>query len=101
MESRYRRHREMADLVKAWAEKRLNGVFPEPGYQSATISVLNRGSLDFDKFHTALKAKGYEISNGYGEVKEKTFRIGHMGDITPAMVKELLKVMDETLEEVQ
>lgn len=101
MASRYKRHREMADLVKAWAEKNLNGTFPEDGYQSATISVLNRGDLDFDKFHAALKAKGYEISNGYGEVKDKTFRIGHMGDITPAAVRELLKVMDETLEEVQ
>jgi aspartate aminotransferase-like enzyme len=101
MQARYRRHREMADTVKNWAEKKLNGVFPEEGYQSASISVLNRGSLDFDKFHSSLKAKGYEISNGYGEVKDKTFRIGHMGDITPAAVKELLAVMDATLEESQ
>ena len=101
MSARYERHQEMADLVKCWAKKNLDGIFPEEGYQSNTIGVLNRAGLDFDKFHSALKSKGYEISNGYGEVKEKTFRIGHMGDITPARVKELLSVMGETLEEMQ
>jgi len=98
MQSRYRRHKEMADTVRKWSSK-LFGMFPEEGYMSNTIGVLNRGNLDFSKFHSALKEKGYEISGGYGEVKEKTFRIGHMGDLTPKRVSELLKVMDETLEE--
>ena len=76
-------------------------MFPEEGYRSKTIGVVNRGDLDFDTFHSKLKSKGYEISNGYGEVKGSTFRIGHMGDITPSMLKELLSAMDETLEEMQ
>lgn len=95
----YERHAEMAKLVEDWADAKLAGVFPEEGYRSKGISVLNRGDLDFDAFHKKLKAKGYEISNGYGDIKEKTFRIGHMGDVTPAGVKELLAVMDEILEE--
>ena len=101
MAARYRRHQGMADMVRKWADERLSGLFPEEGYRSRTISVINRGDLDFDTFHTALKSKGYEISNGYGDVKSSTFRIGHMGDITPARLKELLSVMDETLEEMQ
>jgi len=100
MPARYRRHQEMADLVKAWSKK-LYGIFPEEGFQSNTIGVLNRGPLDFDKFHASLKSRGYEISNGYGGVKEKTFRIGHMGDLTPARVRKLLSVMDEILEEMK
>lgn len=98
MDARYRRHKEMAELVRKWS-KGLNGMLPEEGYMSDTIGVINRGGLDFDKFHSILKTKGYEISNGYGEVKQQTFRIGHMGDLTPKRIKELLKVMDETLEE--
>lgn len=101
MQARYRRHQEMADLVRVWAEKNLNGILPEKGYQSNTIGVLNRGNLDFEKFHGALKAKGYEISAGYGKVKEETFRIGHMGDTTPGGIKELLSVMDGIMEEMQ
>jgi aspartate aminotransferase-like enzyme len=100
MAARYKRHSEMAKLVRKWSVK-LNGMLPEEKYSSDTIGVLNRGDLDFDKFHASLKAKGYEISNGYGEVKQRTFRIGHMGDITPASVKELLSVMDKTLEELK
>ncbi|MBE6528289.1 MAG: alanine--glyoxylate aminotransferase family protein [Thermoplasmata archaeon] len=99
MQKRYARHQEMADMVRNWADKKLNGVFPEKGYQSNSIGVLNKGDMDFDAFNSKLKAKGYEISNGYGDVKEKTFRIGHMGDTTPEMIKQLLSAMDEILEE--
>ncbi len=99
MPARYRRHKDMADLVRTWADDNLNGIFPEKGYQSNTIGVLNRGDLDFDTFHTKLKARGYEISSGYGDVKDNTFRIGHMGDTMPKDIKELLSVMDEILED--
>ncbi len=101
MPVRYRRHEEMAKLVQDWAEKKFNGLFPEEGFRSKTIGVVNRGDLDFDAFHSALKQKGFEISNGYGEIKSSTFRIGHMGDTTPDMIKKLLSSMDEVLEEMQ
>lgn len=98
MQARYRRHNEMGEMVRKWAEDH-GGIFPEKGFRSNTIGVINRAGLDFDEFHKKLKAEGYEISNGYGEVKEKTFRIGHMGDITPARLRELLAVMDRIMEE--
>jgi len=99
MQARYRRHKEMADTVEQWAVKKLNGIFPEKGFRSNSISVINKGDLDFEKFHSSLKSKGYEISEGYGDVKGKTFRIGHMGDTMPADVRQLLSVMDGILEE--
>jgi aspartate aminotransferase-like enzyme len=37
------------------------------------------------------------IANGYGALKGKTFRIGHMGELTPTDVEELLSAMDEFL----
>ena len=101
MPARYRRHDEMARMVERWADGRFAGLFPEEGYRSKTIGVVNRGDLDFDRFHTELKARGYEISNGYGDVKQTTFRIGHMGDVTPERLKGLLSVMDEVLEDMQ
>ena len=45
----------------------------------------------------SLKERGNEISNGYGDLKGKTFRIGHMRDHTEAGLEELLGVMDEVL----
>ena len=99
MPARYRRHEEMSAMVERWADEKLDGVFPEEGYRSRSIAVLNRGGLDFDAFHKKLKARGYEISNGYGDIKEKTFRIGLMGDLTPAGVGELLDTMSSIMEE--
>ena len=99
MPARLARHQEMADLVRRWADERMDGIFPEEGFRSNSLGVINRGDLDFDAFHSKLKARGYEISNGYGKVKERTFRIGHMGDTTPAGIRQLLCTMDEILEE--
>lgn len=99
MPARYRRHEEMSAMVERWADEKLDGVFPEEGHRSRSIAVLNRGGLDFDAFHKKLKARGYEISNGYGDIKEKTFRIGLMGDLTPAGVGELLDTMSSIMEE--
>lgn len=100
MAARYRRHQEMAELVRKWAMSH-NGLFAEPGHMSDTITVINRGDIDFSKLNKGLKERGYEISNGYGDIKETTFRIGHMGDLTPAEVRGLLKNMDEVLEAIR
>jgi len=37
------------------------------------------------------------ISNGYGILKEKTFRIAHMGELTLSDIKELLSNIDDIL----
>ncbi len=101
MAARYRRHREMGDLLRAWAKEKLEGIFPEEGYQSDSLAVIKKGDLDFDAFHKVIKSRGYEISNGYGDIKKQTFRVGTMGDLTPADIRSLIGVMDEALEEVK
>ena len=40
---------------------------------------------------------GMQISNGYGDLKEKTFRIAHMGELTLADVKEVIAAIDQIL----
>jgi len=99
MVNRYRRHQEMADLVRQWAAQH-GGLYAEEEYRSNTITVINKAGLDFATFHKMLKAEGCEISNGYGEVKETTFRIGHMGDLTTAEIKDLLRIMDLVMEKM-
>ena len=41
--------------------------------------------------------KGIEISNGYGDLKEKTFRISHMADMTMDDMKEVTSAIEEVL----
>jgi aspartate aminotransferase-like enzyme len=99
MPARYRRHREMADLVRDWAIRR-RGLFAEEGYRSNTITVVENGGTPFPVVQEALGRRGYEISSGYGKIKDETFRIGHMGDLTVQDVRGLLEAMDEVMEEL-
>src|SRR3990172_512532 len=45
-----------------------------------------------------LAEKYYMISNGYGKLAEKTFRIGHMGEWNLAGIKNVLEAIDEIWE---
>ena len=40
------------------------------------------------------------IANGYGDLKGKTYRIAHMGEIDMADVEKLLAAMDEFLKQM-
>ncbi len=98
VDARYARHRAMADHTRAWAAARFD-LFAEAAARSETVTcVRNTRSLDVAGFAKRLKARGYAISNGYGRLKEATFRIGHMGDHTVEGVRRLLATMDEILE---
>ena len=41
-----------------------------------------------------LMARGYLISNGYGDLKDKAFRIAHMADRDPKDLDDLLKEIE-------
>ena len=97
MEERYNRHKKMASMVQKWAKDNF-ALFAEPGYESVTVTtVTNTKNISVDALNKALKAKWMSISNGYGKLKEKTFRIAHMGDLTPSEIQELLDTIDEIL----
>lgn len=100
MAKRYARHDEMANMIHTWAKKRF-GLYAEQGFRSRTLTAVETGKFDFEAFDKAMKAKGFEISNGYGKIKDSTFRIGHMGDLVPKDINDLTKVMDEVLEEMK
>lgn len=92
---RYERHLAMAEYTREWANKHFE-MFPEPGYESVTVStVKNTLEKDVAGLNKALAEKNWQIANGYGALKEKTFRIGHMGDWGVEDVKALLDSIDE------
>jgi len=97
MANRYSRHHEMAEATRAWAQKRFK-LYAEKGYESETITVVESGKLDFSRLDKELKSRGFEVSPGYGKIKESTFRIGHMGDLTMKDMNDLYKALDDSLE---
>jgi len=39
------------------------------------------------------------IANGYGQLKDKTFRIAHMGEIQMEDIEKLIEAMEEYLKQ--
>jgi len=100
LESRYARHGAMANVTRGWAESRFD-LFAEERARSNTITcVANSRRMDVGRFIGLVAARGFGVSNGYGKLKEATFRIGHMGDHTVAGIEELLAAMDDVLKEI-
>ncbi len=98
LERRFARHEEMAEIVQTWAQRHF-AIYPEEGYWSKTLTCVKntRGISVKDLNSELVERYGARISNGYGELKEKTFRIAHMGDITVAEVRGLLSTIDGIL----
>ena len=97
MDNRYKRHLEMAHYVQEWAKKRF-ALYTEAGYESVTVTCINNTKgISVADLNTELGKRGYAISNGYGKIKEQTFRIAHMGDLILDEVKEVIKNIDDIL----
>ena len=60
--------------------------------------IKNTRGISVADLNEALALRGKTLSNGYGDLKEKTFRIAHMGEITLDDVKALLKDIEEILD---
>jgi predicted phosphoserine aminotransferase len=98
--ARFARHLAMRDRTLAWAASSGFSPYAQDGYRSATVTCLNNESgLDVSALNSFLRTRGMAISNGYGaRLKNKTFRIGHMGDLTLDDLEQLLGAMDAFLE---
>jgi aspartate aminotransferase-like enzyme len=97
--ARHARHREMADMVDAWAQDRGFRNFVKAEHRSPTTACRVFEGTEVGAFVRGLRFCGHEISDGYGKLKSNTFRIGHMGDHTLGDVKALLAVADAVLRE--
>jgi len=96
LEARDRRHREMAEYVREWADEHF-AVFPEAGYESRTVACIeNTRGIDVAATIETVSAE-YDMvfANGYGDIGEETFRIGHMGEHTLESVRELTDAIED------
>ncbi len=76
-------------------------ILAEPGYESPTISVvIAPEGISGLEIYRRMRNKGFELAKGYGELKEKTFRIGNMGYIRDEDIDEMFKKLEETLMEL-
>jgi aspartate aminotransferase-like enzyme len=98
LENRYARHLEMAKYTREWGKARF-GLFGDEKYLSPTITHIVNNGFDFGALNKELGKRGAQISDGYGPFKGKTFRIGHMGDLTLEDIKWLTGQIDDILKQ--
>jgi aspartate aminotransferase-like enzyme len=98
LDNRYRRHVEMAEYTRTWAKKYF-ALFPVEKYSSQTLTTItNTRNVNVSELNSALGKQGLQISNGYGDLKEKTFRIAHMGELTMSDIKEVTLAIEKILQ---
>jgi len=98
MENVWQRHSQMAEFVRAWAKENF-ALFCEEKYASNTLTAIrNTRGINVAETINALQEKHNTIfGNGCGKLKEESFRIAHMGDITLDELKELLGWLNEEI----
>ncbi len=97
LDNRFERHREMAEFVRNWA-KNYFALFPREEYASQTVTCIkNTRGVSVKELNAELGKRGFMISNGYGSLKEKTFRIAHMAEMKKKDLEELLENIEDIL----
>jgi len=98
MQNVWQRHKDMAEFVRGWAKENFD-LFPPEQYASNTLTAIkNTRGINVAETINAIQQKHNTVfGNGYGKLKEQTFRIAHMGDISMDDLKELLNWIDEYL----
>jgi aspartate aminotransferase-like enzyme len=99
LEQRFKRHSDMAARVQEWSLEQGFELFAAPGYRSKTVTtVVNSLALDVAALNDFLLKKGMRIANGYGPLRDQTFRIAHMGETQMKDLEQLLKRIGKFIE---
>jgi aspartate aminotransferase-like enzyme len=95
--AKYDKIRQMANVCREWACKYFE-MFPEKGYETFGLTCIkNTRGINVANLNEELGKRGATISEGYGKIKSKTFRIAHMADIQMAELKWLLSEIESIL----
>ena len=96
LENRFARHAAMAKRSQEWAAKKGWALLAPEGYRSNTLTVVtNPPEFDIAEFNKFLALRNLRLANGYGDLKGKTFRIAHRGEIQMADLENLLAALEE------
>jgi aspartate aminotransferase-like enzyme len=96
-DKRFERHDKMASRVQDWAKKYF-ALYPVEKYASKTVTCIkNTRGISVADLNKELGKRNLTLSNGYGKLKEQTFRIAHMGDLQMTDIDELLGAIEEIL----
>lgn len=96
--ARHRRYAALAEQVRAGlAELGIGTVLPRPESSVVLRSYRVPASTSYGALHDGLKARGFVIYAGQGNLAERLFRISTMGEVSAADIDRLLVSCGELL----
>jgi len=91
-------YKERNQKIRQGVEKIGLSMFPKKGNESPTVNCINAPSgTEGGVVYSKMRDKGFELAEGYGSIKKKTFRIGNMGYIEMSDIDLMLKSLGEVI----
>ena len=92
-DQRFKRHQSLAHMQREWARKHSLSLMAKPGYESLTVSAIllpdHISGSDF--VDRAKKLLNVQLAPGYGDTRDKAFRIAAMGHTSERDMQRVLK----------
>ena len=85
-------------MIRSGVEELGLSTFPMKGYESPTVSCVTAPEgMKGPEVYEAMRGRGYELAQGYGVLKTRTFRIGNMGWMPREYIVEMLGALGEVV----
>lgn len=100
LENRFARHAKMSKTVQDWAIA--HGMEPlakEPYRSKTVVTVKNELKWDISALNKFLQTRGMRIANGYGKIKDLTYRIATMGETQMSDIEMLLAAFEDYMKQ--
>ena len=99
LETRWARHIQLRDRAHEWLLAHGFGLYAQEGCRSVTVTAVdNLRGIDVNAMADFMAGRGFAMDKGYGKIRGKTFRIGHMGDMQMDTLEEVLAGLGAFLE---
>ncbi len=97
-DARYERHALLARIVQAWARRHF-AVFAEEGFESPDADLCRQHARDLGRGSESQSSPSStpRSRTATATLKDKTFRIAHMGDTQEWEIRGLLATIDQIL----
>jgi len=98
------RHKNISKFVRDRVKDMGFEIFPDENFASQTLTCVDFENFKktYNKFDVKImkeemKKRGFILADGYGKIKEKTFRIGNMGNVMMDDVTEMTDALEEVV----
>lgn len=72
--------------------------YAKKGYESPTVNcIVAPEGMTGPEVYYAMRNHGFELAQGYGDLKPATFRVGNMGWIPDGYISEMLQVLGKVI----